>query len=54
MLTETKETLEELRNRLIAESRREPMEARPGYINGVLDFYNAVKKQQKDEESAPV
>lgn len=45
-----KETLEESRNRLIAESRRETGNERPGYINGVLDMYNAAKNQQKEEE----
>ena len=53
MPVEVKETLEEIRNRLIAESRREPLEARPGYINGILDMFNAIKNQQKDEESEP-
>lgn len=50
MIVETKETLEDIRNRLITECRREPEAERAGYVNGVLDMFNAVKKLQKGEE----
>ncbi len=46
MPVETKETLEDIRNRLITECRREPEIERPGYVNGILDFYNAIKHQE--------
>ena len=44
-----KETLEDVRNRLLTECRREQESERAGYVNGVLDFYNEVRKL-KDEE----
>lgn len=49
MPVEVKETLEDIRNRLITECHKEPEAQRSGYVNGVLDLYNAVKKQQKEE-----
>ena len=41
------ETIEEIRNRLITESRLQPELTRPGYVNGVLDFYNEIKKREE-------
>lgn len=49
MPIEIKETLEDIRNRLITECQREPEVQRAGYVNGVLDMYNAARKL-KDEE----
>jgi len=43
-----KETLEDIRNRLITECKREQESERAGYVNGVLDMYNAAK-EVKDE-----
>ena len=50
MPVETKETLEDVRNRLITECHAEPAEQKSGYVNGVLDMYNAAKKLQKEGE----
>lgn len=47
-MVETKETLEDVRNKLITECHREPELQRSAYINGVLDMYNATKKLQED------
>jgi len=44
------ESIESIRNRLITECRAEPEKERPGYVNGVLDFYNELRKQQDKEE----
>ena len=41
------ETIEEIRNRLLTESRLQPEQNRPGYVNGVLDFYNELKKKEE-------
>lgn len=41
------ETIEEIRNRLITESKQQPEQTRPGYVNGVLDFYNEIKKREE-------
>ena len=46
MATSILETLEEVRNRLIIESRLQPEHQRTGYVNGVLDMYNLVKKRE--------
>jgi hypothetical protein len=46
MPVEIKETLEDIRNRLITECHREPEVQRSGYVNGILDFYNAIKHQE--------
>lgn len=53
MPIETKETLENIniRDRLLQESRLQPEVTRPGYVNGVLDMYNAAKKLQEGEEA---
>lgn len=48
MPVETKETLEDIRNKLITECRSEPEKERPGYINGILDMYNAARKLQME------
>jgi len=45
-----KETLEEIRNRLISDCTKEPVDQRSGYINGILDFYSAAKKQREENE----
>ena len=45
---EVKETLEDVRNKLITECKREPETERPGYVNGILDMYNAVRKLQDE------
>lgn len=50
MPTDIKETLEDIRNRLITECRKEPEHERPGYVNGILDFYNEIKKLQGEEK----
>ena len=51
MPVEINETLEDVRNRLITECRREQDSERPGYVNGILDMYSAVKKlREKGEE----
>jgi hypothetical protein len=47
-----KETLEDLRNRLILECKVEPQEQRAGYVNGVLDMYNLAKKLKTDDMEA--
>jgi hypothetical protein len=47
MVTEIKETIEDIRNRLITECKREPEANRAGYINGVLDMYNEVRRQNE-------
>ena len=44
MPAQTVETLEEIRNRLLSESRKQKDDEKPGYINGVLDFYLEAKK----------
>jgi len=46
-----KESIESIRNRLITECRTEPEKERPGYVNGVLDYYNELRKQQDKEEA---
>lgn len=46
-MVETEETLESVRNKLLTECPREPENQRSGYVNGVLDMYNAVKKLQR-------
>lgn len=46
MPVEIKETLEDIRNRLVTQCRYEPEAQRAGYINGVLDMYNATKKKE--------
>jgi hypothetical protein len=43
-----KESLEDIRNRLIQDCSKEPEQQRSGYVNGILDFYNAAKKQEKE------
>ncbi len=50
MPVEIKETLEDIRNRLITECHKEPQEQRSGYVNGVLDMFNAVKRLEKQGE----
>jgi hypothetical protein len=50
MPVEIKETLEDIKACLINECRREPEVERAGYINGVLDFYNAILKQRQIDE----
>jgi hypothetical protein len=52
MPVEVKETLEDIRNRLITDCKREPEAERAGYINGLLDMYNAARKLQKEEAAA--
>ena len=56
MVTEIKETIEDVRNRLITECRREQEAERAGYVNGVLDMYNAAKELErgKDEYHRPI
>ena len=51
MVTEIKETIEDVRNRLITECRREQESERAGYVNGVLDMYNEAKRLEKDREA---
>lgn len=41
------ESLEEIRNRLIMESSAQPEEWRPGYVNGILDFYSQAKRKEE-------
>ncbi len=40
-------SLEEIRNKLLTESRIEDEQQKAGYVNGVLDMYNEAKKRQK-------
>lgn len=42
--------LEDVRDTLIRQSPKEPEAQHSGYINGVLDFYNAMKKFEEDKE----
>lgn len=51
MPVEVKETFEDVRNKLITDCRKEPEAERAGYINGVLDLYNAAKRLEKDKEA---
>lgn len=46
----TKDTIEDIRNRLIQTCPKEPQEQRSGYINGILDFYNAMKIKEVGDE----
>lgn len=41
------QTLEEIRDCLITNSRMQKEDQRAGYVNGILDFYNEIKKQEK-------
>lgn len=49
MPVEIKETIEDIRNRLLTECKKEPEEQRAGYVNGILDFYNTLRMQQDKE-----
>jgi len=45
-------TIEDARNDLMTHCPKEPPEQRAGYINGVLDMYNAAKRLRDNSNTA--